>query len=147
MIERRRDWQQDTLSGSGFQREVYACPEGILNGIRGSRMKFFCTASERIGTCYYEFQKGRWDGHTFWKEDSLLLHDDVYMKLGLDKLFKKAISVYDAYAHTEVNKDQWQKVCEIAGELGGEVKLAIGEADVWVKENFVREEVFTIVGI
>lgn len=33
-------------------------------------MKYFVTDRERDGTCYHEFYKGRWDGKTFWKEDS-----------------------------------------------------------------------------
>ena len=39
-------------------------------------MKYFVKNSERESTCYHEFYKGKWDEKTFWKEDSLLLHDD-----------------------------------------------------------------------
>ena len=34
-------------------------------------MRFFCVESERKGTCYHEFQKGKWDEKTVWKADSL----------------------------------------------------------------------------
>ena len=40
-------------------------------------MKYFVTDRERDGTCYHEFYKGRWDGKTFWKEDSISLHDNI----------------------------------------------------------------------
>ena len=51
-------------------------------------MKFFCTELERKGTCYHEFQKGKWDGKTFWKTDSLLLHDNIMCEVKLHKLFR-----------------------------------------------------------
>lgn len=47
-------------------------------------MKYFITNSEKIGTCYHEFYKGKWDGETFWKEDSLLLHDEVMFSHNLE---------------------------------------------------------------
>lgn len=33
-------------------------------------MKYCCTELDRKGTCYHEFQKGKFKG-SFWKEDSL----------------------------------------------------------------------------
>ena len=40
-------------------------------------MKYFIKDKDRKGTCYYEFYKGKWDGESFWKTDSILLHDDI----------------------------------------------------------------------
>ena len=54
-------------------------------------MKYFCTEDKRVGTCYHEFQKGKWDEHTFWKEDSLLLSDDVLVDL---EFFQQAHSLH-----------------------------------------------------
>ena len=41
-------------------------------------MKYCITAAERCGTCYHEFQRGKfgkffWNKTQFWEEDSLLL--------------------------------------------------------------------------
>ena len=39
-------------------------------------MKYFVMLDECKNTCYHEFYKGEWDEETFWKNDSLYLHDD-----------------------------------------------------------------------
>lgn len=110
-------------------------------------MNFFCVETERKGTCYHEFQKGRWDGKTFWKEDSLLLHDDVCQELKLYELFREADSGYSDSGETEIDKEKWQIICNRANIIGGNVKMAINEADLWVKEVFREEERFTILGL
>lgn len=40
-------------------------------------MKYFILDEKKEHTAYHEFQKGKWDGETFWKPDSLLLSDEV----------------------------------------------------------------------
>lgn len=110
-------------------------------------MKYFCTEKERKGTCYHEFQKGRWDGKTFWKEDSLLLDDDIHWQLGLGKLFKELLPHYDAYAETEVSRRQWDAIIQRARESGGELQIAIEEADTWIRKELGAEECFTILGM
>ena len=40
-------------------------------------MKYFVFDHERKNTVYHEFQKGRFDGHTFWKSDSISISDDL----------------------------------------------------------------------
>lgn len=109
--------------------------------------KYFCRSAERQGTCYHEFQKGKWDEHTFWKEDSLLIHDDVHLELKLYGLFKQALPSYDAFGDIEVNKAQWQAIYRMAEEIGGEAYDAIKEADIWVQECFETEDVFYMLGI
>jgi len=32
-------------------------------------MKYFCYVSDRVGTCYHEFYKGKWDGKNREKND------------------------------------------------------------------------------
>ena len=58
-------------------------------------MKYFCYVSDRVGTCYHEFYKGKWDGKTFWKSDSILLHDDTLEELQLYKAFTAVLPDYD----------------------------------------------------
>lgn len=109
--------------------------------------KFFCVESERKGTCYHEFQRGSWDEKTFWKEDSLFLHDDILQELELYNLFREADPEYSDYGETEIDSDKWAIICGMANVLGGDVKAAIDEADLWVKETLKTEEKFTILGI
>ena len=118
------------------------------NGImQNDNLKYFCTEDKRQGTCYHEFQKGKWDQQSFWKEDSLLLSDDMFFELGLKSLFKKAIQGYDPYGPVEVSKEQWAMLLTAADGAGGAKQEALQEADAWVQECFATEEVFTILGI
>lgn len=110
-------------------------------------MKYFTTLHECKGTCYHEFYKGKWDGHTFWKEDSLYLHDDVLYNLKLEDIFYQVNSSYDPYNETEINIDQWMQICTIAETIGGEVEEAINEAKSWLQETLEEDNLFTILGI
>ena len=40
-------------------------------------MKYFIKYDPSICGCYHEFYKGKWDEHTFWKNDSIFLHDNI----------------------------------------------------------------------
>lgn len=133
---------------SGFsQAEKVFREENTTIIVAKKAKKYFCTEEERQGTCYHEFQKGKWDEHTFWKEDSLLIHDDVHLELKLYGLFKQVLPKYDAYGDVEVNKAQWQQIYAMAEEIGGDIFDAIKEADVWAQECFETEEVFYMLGI
>ncbi len=133
---------------AGFVEAKKVFREGNTTIIVAKKVrKYFCTETERQGTCYHEFQKGKWDEHTFWKEDSLLIHGDMHLELKLYGLFKQALPKYDAYGDVEVNKEQWQAIYAMAQEIGGETSDAIKEADVWVQKCFETEEVFYMLGI
>lgn len=133
---------------SGFsQAEKVFREENTTIIVAKKAKKYFCTEAERRGTCYHEFQKGKWDEHTFWKEDSLLIHDDVHLELKLYGLFKQVLPKYDAYSDVEVNRAQWQQIYAMAEEIGGETFEAIKEVDVWVQECFESEDVFCMLGI
>ena len=110
-------------------------------------MKYFYLDEEREGTCYHEFQKGKWDGQSFWRYDSLLIHDDIIYALQLDSFLLSVIPTYDVYGETEINKASWNEIYNKALLLGGEIMNAIKEADKWVQKTFETEEVFTILGI
>lgn len=110
-------------------------------------MKYFCCESERRGTCYHEFQKGKWDDKTFWKNDSLLLHDDILRKHKLYEIFLKVDSNYNDYGETEIDSEKWKEIRSLSNVIGGEVKDIIDEANAWVDETLKAEGVFTILGI
>ena len=110
-------------------------------------MKYFCTVSNRVGTRYHEFYKGKWDDKTFWKSDSILLPDDTLIELEIYKAFAAVIPDYDPYGETQVNQCQWEAILEHASQLDTEAKIALTEAAIWVNEVLENEEVFTILGI
>ena len=107
-------------------------------------MKYCCTELERKGTCYHEFQKGKFND-SFWEKDSLLIHDDIFYILNLADLFYSVVPSYDESGETEITLNQWSEICLRASEIGGEVKVAIKEVDSWVKTIFEAYDVFTII--
>lgn len=111
-------------------------------------MKYFISNDKRKGTCYHEYLQGKWDGETFWADNSLYLHDDVMCELDLySKLFKKAIERFDPYRDIEVTRAEWEKMLVIARETGGQAAEFVEELRPWAEENFRKNEVFTILGI
>ncbi|MBD5095808.1 MAG: hypothetical protein HDT40_02195 [Lachnospiraceae bacterium] len=107
-------------------------------------MKYFLHDSERKNTICHEFQKGKFDGHTFWKSDSISLSDDLVVTLGIDKLFRDVIPNYNSYDDFEIDNELWNNIMLKAQEIGGEVLTCISEADEWAKNTFLEYDVFTI---
>ncbi|WP_253287444.1 hypothetical protein [Clostridium bornimense] len=62
-------------------------------------MKYCCTELERKGTCYHEFQKGKFNDF-FGEKDSLLIHDDIFYILNLADLFYSVVTSYDESGET-----------------------------------------------
>lgn len=110
-------------------------------------MKYFITENERTGTCYHEWQKGHFDGVSFWRNDSLLLHEDMHYKFHLEEIFKILMPHYNPCGEVEVSKTQWVLILKKADEIGGDVAECIHEADIWAKETFEKYEVFTMIGM
>ena len=96
---------------------------------------------------YHEFQKGKFDGDSFWKEDSLNLHDNILVRLNMDALLQKANPAYSDTGVTEINEPQWNEICREAALLGGELAEAVNEIDPWARDTFPTHGVFTILGI
>lgn len=110
-------------------------------------MKYFVRDCDRTSTVYHEFQKGFFDGVSFWKEDSLCIHDDVHFNLNLSDLFLKVIPGYYDADEIEVTRQQWERIMAEAALVGGEVEECMKEADVWVRETFAEYDVFTMIGL
>lgn len=111
-------------------------------------MKYFVTDEERTYTGYHEFYNGKWDGKTFWKNDSISLDDEVLRDhLGFYRALKTAIPNYDPYDNIEVSKDQWVAVGEaIPADDTGSLDL-YAEADQWLQSVFETHGCFTILGL
>ena len=105
-------------------------------------MKYCITAAERCGTCYHEFQRGKfgkffWNKTQFWEEDSLLLHDDLMRSSGFGAFF----------GITYITQIQWQNLFLAAQQQGGAVAEIAGEIDSWALETFQSHTMFTILGM
>lgn len=112
-------------------------------------MKYFVRNSEKVGTCYHEFYKGHWDEETFWKEDSLLLHDDVlYENKGFVAAIIKVIPTYDLYGETEISIDEWRRIGQVISKEDSSSYKLYYEASEWLSnEVFTEYDCFTILGI
>ncbi len=109
-------------------------------------MKYFIQNDQRIGSCYHEFYKGEWDEHTFWKNDSILLHDDV-MSDGFVEAIIEVVPTYDPFGVTEISVLQWQEIGKKVLEKDIASQEQYKEADVWLEGVFQKYKCFTILGI
>ena len=112
-------------------------------------MKYFVFDYQRDGGCYHEFYKGKWDGHTFWKKDSILLDDDILCgHKGFIDAVIEAVPSYDPYGVTEISQSEWQKIGEFILEKDASSQALFKEADIWLKNNvFPTYTCFTILGM
>lgn len=110
-------------------------------------MKYFCTENERVGTCYHEFYKGRFDGKSFWQADSILIHEDIHYSIGMGEMIVSVIPKYHPCGEVEVTPEDWRQICKVALIRGGGLQEAILEATPWVEKTFEEYEVFTMLGI
>lgn len=111
-------------------------------------MKYFVTDSERQGTCYHEFYKGKWDGITFWKPDSLSLHDDILIECsGLVEAILAVVPSYDPFGNTEISYQEWKEIGHLVEEKREKDKEVYEEADKWAESVYKAYDCFTILGI
>ncbi|MBQ7932184.1 MAG: hypothetical protein IJ334_14365 [Clostridia bacterium] len=112
-------------------------------------MNYFVTNDERIGTCYHEFFKGKWDGKTFWKEDSLCLDDDLLCEYrAFGNAILSVIPSYNPFGITEISPEQWEAIGKQIAAEGDNIGLEMyREADAWVQDVFSTYDCFTILGI
>ena len=98
------------------------------------------------GTCYFEFQRGRFRGK-HWLDRSVFLHADCFDYLKLYEIFREALPHFDCYYVTEVTPAQYEALKTLAMARGGETADLFRELDHWVQDCFLTENVFTINGI
>ena len=111
-------------------------------------MKYFINPDERIGTVYHEFCKGKWDGKTFWKSDSILLSDDImYQAIGFVDTIVKIIPNYDCFGETEIFVDKWNRIGEIIISKDKVSQEIYNELNEWLIDVFKEHNCFTILGI
>ena len=111
-------------------------------------MKYFLNATERKsqgGTCYFEFQKGKFK-NKFWLKNSVYIHDDVLDSLELGLLFSNSIDNFDYFGLTKVNAKEWDTIVKNSAE-NEQWNIIIEELRPWVEECFTEYEFFTICGI
>ena len=112
-------------------------------------MKYFVFDYQRDGSCYHEFYKGKWDGKTFWKSDSIFLDDDFLLLVdGFVNTIIDVVPYYDPYDETEISIDQWKKIGEQIKEKDVKSQEVYYEADRWLRDEvFTKHKCFTILGI
>lgn len=112
-------------------------------------MKYFVNNKDRESTAYHEFVKGKWNGKSFWNNDSICLHDDVLVtNAGFYNALKKVIPGYDPYAiAVEVSRDVWAKVGEAILSDDLESIELYKEANEWAMESLEKYGCFTILGL
>ncbi len=111
-------------------------------------MKYFIdedTRKQRGGTCYFEFQQGM--SNDFWRDDSILLHADIFDDMGLYKFFKEGLGSFDYYGHTVISADEWDKLYKLALSKGDETAELFGELNSWAEECYKHNDVIVVIGV
>ena len=110
-------------------------------------MKYFDSGFEVKGGCNHEFVQGKWDGETYWSDDSLILADDILNGLNLSGLLDSVAPAYDPFGPTEFTVEQWKAVREKAAETGGELEFLIQELEGWLGPLPDAGIAFTVLGV
>ena len=109
-------------------------------------MKYFVQYSDSIRGCYHEFYKGKWDEVTFWKKDSIFLHDNI-MTDGFVEAIIEVIPTYDPFGETEISVSEWQEIWKRVLEKDTVSQKQYKEANDWLEGVFQKHKCFTILGI
>ncbi|MCM1314610.1 MAG: hypothetical protein NC244_04480 [Alistipes senegalensis] len=109
-------------------------------------MKYFITEEKRKSvhsTAFFEFQEGQNNEYRFtcWKENSMLLHMDLFDKSELYKI----IPNLKYYGNTIVNKENWNIIKN--SEKSQLAQDIIDELSEWAEENFKKYDYFVIIGL
>lgn len=107
-------------------------------------MEYCCLNHQRHGTCYFEFQRGKFC-NSHWSDDSLYLHAELFDML--DLRFNEVLENFNYYGPTEVSPGEWEQLKSLANDKDDRTRRIIGELDLWVAECFAHENCFTILGI
>lgn len=111
-------------------------------------MQYFIFDRDRKGTCYHEFYKGKWDGETHWKTDSLCLDDDILSEnIGFAEAIMEVVPAYAPYGVTEISSKQWREIGRAVLKKDNRSIALYQEADQWLKTVFREYNCFTILGI
>ena len=110
-------------------------------------MKYFIFNNQRNGSSYHEFYKGKWDEKTFWKADSILLHDDYLFDNGFVDAIIDIIPTYDPFGETEITADEWKKIGNLILTKDEKSQEIYFEANEWLEDVFKEYNCFTILGI
>lgn len=109
-------------------------------------MKYFVYDKQRKGTCYHEFYKGKWDGKTFWKSDSISLDDD-FLYSGFVEAITEIVPTYDLYGETEISIEEWREIGKVILTKDSASQEVYNEATNWLEGVFLEYNCFTILGI
>ena len=109
-------------------------------------MKYFVFDYQRNGSCYHEFYKGKWDGHTHWKADSIMLDDDLLCNGFVDAIIE-IVPDYGPYGVTEISFGEWKEIGNVILTKDKMSQELYSEADKWLRKVFEDYSCFTILGI
>ena len=111
-------------------------------------MDYICRNRERAGSCYHEFIPGEWDGKTFWDDDSLCMHDEIFDDypefLGI---WLEAMPGFEAFGINRMERRQWEALREAARAMGGDCAEFVREMEPWMENAFRKAAFITILGI
>lgn len=122
-------------------------------------MKYFLTVKDNYPSYTYEFQKGKWEEpdwedescwsmDLFWKEDSLLLDDDVlFENEGFADALYGVLKDFNSFNEVSFTVREWEEIFKRASQADNSSEEMALEANQWMKEAFAEYEYVTIIGV
>ena len=111
-------------------------------------MKYFCRNHDRRGTCYHEFIGGPWDGKTFWSDDSICLHDEIFDDYpDFRTAWLIGFPEFETFGINRLTPEHWERIRRSAEEKGGAAWEIVSEIDNWMRETLASHGFITILGI
>ena len=109
--------------------------------------KLFVNLDNIIGTAYWTFAPGNWDGKNYWCKDGIFIHDNDMFPSGFIDVVLYVIPNCDPLGETKISKEQWTKIYEKAVLEGGITEQLVQAAEPWITENFQKYDAFYILGV
>ena len=109
--------------------------------------KLFVDLDNMVGTAYWTFAPGNWDGKSFLCKDGIFIHDNDMFCSGFIDVVLDVIPNCDPLGVTKISKEQWTKICEKAVLEGNTTEQLVQAAESWITENFQKYDTFYILGV
>ena len=100
--------------------------------------KYFISASERKGSCYFEFSARGCEGDTteHLQIESIYITVPNWFNTTLEATIASFCYTYKPFGNTTVTKERWAAIFRSAKLAGGELWDVVKEASEWANQVF-----------
>ncbi len=112
----------------------------------GQKMKYFVLPKNLTGTCYHEFQTGKYKNLHFDKT-SIYLPERIMDEYKFGEFLSRVVPKYNYFGPSIVTKDVWEKILTESEKEDDTIQEIIEEMRVWGNNSIDLYGCFTILGV